>query len=227
MFSQQTLKETYVRETFLGSRYSVSVVSGDKIPSNEYAMGFAGLKFKETSRLGPRPKIPIEIYEFEGCPYCRKVREIVSVLDLDVLFYPCPKKGPTFRPKVLEMGGKQQFPYMVDPNTGVAMYESDDIVKYLVNKYGDGTVPLMLSLGMLTILTARLAMMARKRKGYFYSPSKIPPSPLELWAYEASPFCKLVREVLVELELPHILHSAARGSPKRQVLFEKAGHFQL
>lgn len=42
-----------------------------------------------------------------------QVREIVSVLDLDVLFYPCPKKGPNFRPKVLQMGGKQQFPYMV------------------------------------------------------------------------------------------------------------------
>lgn len=28
------------------------------------------------------------------------------------------------------------FLLQVDPNTGVAMYESDDIVKYLVNKYG-------------------------------------------------------------------------------------------
>jgi hypothetical protein len=35
------------------------------------------------------------------------------VLDLDVLFYPCPKNGPNFRPKVVQMGGKQQFPYMV------------------------------------------------------------------------------------------------------------------
>jgi hypothetical protein len=35
------------------------------------------------------------------------------VLDIDVLFYPCPKNGPNFRPKVVQMGGKQQFPYMV------------------------------------------------------------------------------------------------------------------
>jgi hypothetical protein len=42
-----------------------------------------------------------------------QVREIVAVLDLDVLFYPCPKNGPNFRPKVTQMGGKQQFPYMV------------------------------------------------------------------------------------------------------------------
>jgi glutathione S-transferase len=65
-----------------------------------------------------------------------QVREIVSILDIDALFYPCPKNGPTFRPKAIEMGGKKQFPYMVDPNTGTAMYESDNIIKYLVDKYG-------------------------------------------------------------------------------------------
>lgn len=43
----------------------------------------------------------------------KQVREIVAVLDLDVLYYPCPRNGPNFRPKVLQMGGKKQFPYMV------------------------------------------------------------------------------------------------------------------
>ncbi|XP_020694315.2 uncharacterized protein LOC110108143 [Dendrobium catenatum] len=186
--------------------YSASLVSKDQIPPNEYALSIAGFKLKETSRLGPRPEKPIEIYEFESCPFCRKVREIVSILDLDILFYPCPKNGPNFRPKVLQMGGKQQFPYMVDPNTGVSMYESDDIIKYLVTKYGDGTVPLMLSLGLITTLTEGFAMIGRMGKGSSYSPSRLPPMPLELWAYEPSPFCKIVREVLVELELPHLLH---------------------
>lgn len=41
------------------------------------------------------------------------MREIVSILDIDVLFYPTPKNGPNFRPKVVELGGKRQFPYMV------------------------------------------------------------------------------------------------------------------
>ncbi|ONM04059.1 Thioredoxin family protein [Zea mays] len=151
---------------------------------------------------------------------------MVTVLDLDVLFYPCPKKGPTFRPKVLEMGGKKQFPYMVDPNTGVAMYESDDIIKYLADTYGDGTVPIMLSLGLLTAITAGLATLGRIGKGNSYIASKVPPQPIEIWAYEGSPFCKLVRETLVELELPHLLHSCARGSPKRQEFFKKKGLFQ-
>lgn len=206
--------------------YSVSFVSKDAIPPDQYSLEVAGYKVKESSKIGPRPEKPIEIYEFEGCPFCRKVREIVAVLDLDVLFYPCPKNGPNFRPKVAQMGGKQQFPYMVDPNTGTAMYESDDIIKYLVQKYGDGSIPFTLSLGLLTTLTEGFAMIGRMGKGSSYTPSKLPPKPIELWAYEGSPFCKIVREVLVELELPHILRSCARGSPKRQILFEKVGHFQ-
>lgn len=209
------------------SGYSASFVSKNEIPPDQYALEFSGFTVKETSKLGPRPEKPIEIYEFEGCPFCRKVREIIAVLDLDVLFYPCPRNGPNFRPKVGQMGGKQQFPYMVDPNTGVAMYESDNIIKYLAGKYGDGSVPFTLSLGLLTTLTEGFAMIGRMGKGNSYTPSKLPPKPLEIWAYEASPFCKVVREVLVELELPHILHSCARGSPKRQILYERAGHFQV
>ncbi|GAB4856387.1 hypothetical protein Ancab_014307 [Ancistrocladus abbreviatus] len=209
-------------------RYSVSLVSKNEIPSSQYALEIAGYKLKESSNLGTRPEKPIEIYEFESCPFCRKqVREVVAVLDLDVLFYPCPRNGPNFRPKVAQMGGKQQFPYMVDPNTGVALYESDEIIKYLVDKYGDGKVPLLLSLGLLTTLTEGFAMIGRMGKGTSYTAAKLPPKPLELWAYEPSPFCKVVREVLVELELPHILHSCARGSPKRQDVFARVGHFQV
>ncbi|KAK3122418.1 hypothetical protein QOZ80_8BG0669290 [Eleusine coracana subsp. coracana] len=209
--------------------YSPSVVSPDEIPSDQYALEIGAFKVKESSKIDkcPRPEKPIEIYEFEGCPFCRKVREMVSVLDLDVLFYPCPQNGPTFRPKVLEMGGKKQFPYMVDPNTGVSMYESDEIIKYLADKYGDGTVPLMLSLGLLTTITAGLSTIGRLGKGNSYIASKVPPQPIEIWAYEGSPFCKLVRETLVELELPHLLHSCARGSPRRQEFFEKNGTFQV
>jgi hypothetical protein len=84
----------------------------------------------------------------------------------------------------------------------------------------------MLSLGLLTAITAGLATLGRVGKGNSYTASKVPPQPIEIWAYEGSPFCKLVRETLVELELPHLLHSCARGSPKRQEFFKKMGTFQ-
>src|SRR3954447_23274418 len=81
--------------------------------------------------LGKRPARPLELYEFEACPYCRKVREALSVLDLEAMIYPCPKAGPHFRKQVTGRGGKAQFPFLVDPNTKRELYESDDIITYL------------------------------------------------------------------------------------------------
>jgi ABC-type multidrug transport system fused ATPase/permease subunit len=50
---------------------------------------------------------PIIIYEFESCPFCRKVREACSMLSLPVTFRPCPKDGPTFRPEIkIKYGSK-------------------------------------------------------------------------------------------------------------------------
>lgn len=35
-----------------------------------------------------------------GCPFCRKVREAVAILDLDVKFLPCPKVRSCFEQQV-------------------------------------------------------------------------------------------------------------------------------
>ena len=94
--------------------------------------------------LGPRPRQRLELYEFEACPYCRKAREALSMLDLEVLVKPCPKGGSRFREDVKRRGGKALFPYLVDPNAGKEMYESDAIVEYLFREYGDGAPPLLL-----------------------------------------------------------------------------------
>lgn len=85
------------------------------------------------------------------------------ILDLDALVLPCPKDGPTYRSQAVEKGGKAQFPYLEDPNTGKAMYESDEIIRYLFETYGPGAdqVPRLLTLGTLTTLTAGVGLMAR------------------------------------------------------------------
>lgn len=209
-----------------GSGYSAKLESDD----GKYgAVRVAGRKVSETSQTGSfkRPKKLIEIYEFEGCPFCRKVREAVSILDLDVMFYPCPAGGPTWREKVKQKGGKASFPYMVDPNTGKSMYESDDIVKYLFSNYGDGQVPWGLSLGLLTALSCGLALIPRLGAGSRYKKSNLPKQPLEFWGYELSPFCKIVREKLVSLEIPFVQHTTSRGSSKRQLLVDKYGKFAV
>ena len=177
--------------------------------------------------LGARPERPLELYEFEACPFCRKVREALSILDLDADVFPCPKRGPRFRPEVERRGGKQQFPYLVDPNTQIEMYESDAIVRYLFERYGDGRVPLALSLGPVTDLSAQLASLWRPGAGAFYKPARAPEKPLELWSFEASPFCRLARERLCALELPYRLHNVAKGSPKRAEFVRRSGKMMV
>ena len=177
--------------------------------------------------LGPRPQKLLELYDFEGCPYCRKVREALSMLDLEAMVYPCPKGGTRFRPHVKELGGKLQFPYLVDPNTGAAMYESDDIIAYLYRTYGDGTVPLALRLGPLTLAGSSLASLMRLTKGVTCTPSKAPKKPLELWSFEISPFSRLAREALTSLELPYLLHNVAKNSPGRPAFIKRSGKMMV
>lgn len=179
------------------------------------------------SRPGRRPGQPLELFEFEACPYCRKAREALSVLDLDALVRPCPKGGPRYREEVKRRGGKYQFPYLVDPNTGKEMYESDEIVAYLFREYGQGAPPLLLRKGPLTDATAMLASVWRPGAGARYRQALQPEQPLELYSFEASPFCRLVREKLCELELPYLLHNVPRGSEKREAFVERSGRMMV
>lgn len=40
-----------------------------------------------------QPDKPLKLYEFEGSPFSRRVREVLTLLNLDVEIYPCPKGG--------------------------------------------------------------------------------------------------------------------------------------
>jgi glutathione S-transferase len=177
--------------------------------------------------LGPRPARPLELYDFEGCPFCRKVREALSMLDLEAWIFPCPKGGTRHRPRVVARGGKAQFPWLVDPNTGREMYESDDIVRYLYEQYGAGSPPWWLAVPGLATAGSALASAWRPTAGVRVRPSVAPREPLELWSFEASPYCRLVRETLTVLELPYLLHNVAKGSPSREAFVRRSGKMQV
>lgn len=177
--------------------------------------------------LGTRPAQRLELFDFEACPFCRKVREALSVLDLEVMLYPCPKRGERYRSVLHERGGKLQFPYLVDANAGVELYESDAIIAHLFERYGDGRVPVWLALGPLTDLGSTIAGLARAARGVVAESSRAPEQPLALWSFEASPYCRLVRERLCELELPYVLHNVAAGSPRREVFPERDSGLQV
>jgi glutathione S-transferase len=177
-------------------------------------------------RPGRRPAEPLVLYEFEACPFCRKVREALTMLDLDAEVRPCPKGGERFRPELVARGGKAQVPYLVDPNTGREMYESDAIVGYLFAEYGEGPPPGTL-LGGFALVTGGIASALRGGLGSRAEPSRAPEQPLELWSFEASPFSRIVREKLCSLELPYRLHNLGKGSARRAAFVERSGKMQV
>lgn len=195
-----------------------------------------------------QPPKPIELYEFEDCPYCRLVREALTELDLDAMIYPCPKGGTRFRPRAKQLGGKHLFPFLVDPNTGVQMHESVDIIAYLRKTYASRSTEVGILDRPVKVATSTLATVLRGGRGLRARPSKAPAKPLELFSFESSPYSRLVREVLSELELPYLLRNTGKGhwkdlgppavrdrlhrSPKdtgrnRKVLAERTGRVQV
>ncbi len=160
---------------------------------------------------GILPREMLHLYDIETCPFCRLVREALTELDLDAVIYPCPKGGRRFRPEVTERGGKQQFPFLYDPNTDLEMYESLEIIRYLYQTYGERSLPLKWKFGNLQKLNSALASSFRAHSGLRAIPSRRPTQLLELYSFEASPFARPVRELLCELEIPYILRSCGRS----------------
>ncbi len=159
-----------------------------------------------------QPEQLLELYDFEGCPHCRLVREALTELDLDALILPCPKRGQRFRPKALELGGKAQFPFLVDPNTGTQLYEAADIIAYLYQTYGNRNLPWPWQALELQRVSSMFAVLPRFGAGTYARASTAPEQPLELYSFEASPFARPVRETLCELEISYRLRSVGRNN---------------
>lgn len=102
------------------------------------------------------PSQPMELYSFESSPYSRPVRELMCELELPYRlrnfaksrwqeigppivrakwFDDAPITSPN-RIRLKELTGRSQVPYLVDPNTGVEMFESADIMAYIQATYG-------------------------------------------------------------------------------------------
>jgi len=103
------------------------------------------------------PVAPLELYSFESSPYARPVRELLCELEIPyrlrnfgksrweemgppvvrAKFFPEAPITSANRVRLNELTGRSQVPYLVDPNTEVAMFESADILAYLKMIYGD------------------------------------------------------------------------------------------
>lgn len=158
-----------------------------------------------TGPIGPRPSTLLVLYDFEACPFCRRVREALTRLALPVSIRPCPKGGRRFRDELLALGGKEQVPFLVDPDRGLRLYESKIIVASLEAAYGDPSRERADPSWGTRIARSTAALVAsglgRGLAGSRARPSRAPERPLVLYGFEADPATRLVREVLCELEL--------------------------
>lgn len=212
--------------------YKTSLVRETAENQGDYTLASlpGGFRIQESSTAGnfPRPTEPLIVYDAQDAN-SRKIREAVCILDLETMFKPCAEGGKTLKKELSDRltTSTASIPFMIDPNNGTEMSDADEIVAYLFRNYGNNKIPLILRKGPINNFTAKLGMAPRREIGTTYAGNgNTPAKPLQYWAYEASPFCAVVREVLSELEIPHILKPVARGSTKRQELFDRRGHFQ-
>eukprot|EP00922_Rhytidocystis_sp_ex-Travisia-forbesii_P033756 GHVS01050151.1.p1 GENE.GHVS01050151.1~~GHVS01050151.1.p1 ORF type:complete len:850 (-),score=186.87 GHVS01050151.1:775-3324(-) len=184
-----------------------------------------------------RPCKPLRLFEFEGCPLCKSVREVLCVLEIDHFVYPCPRESlrssshlsrSRYRSEVENQGGKVQVPFLADPNTGIKMYESAEIVDYLWRHYGDlADAPLNIRLANSSRLYKRLSLAAQlllrphMDMGILRTPSRQATEPIHIWGCEPSPGTKRVRELLSSLELHHYMHVVPMFSERRRTFIDQ------
>ena len=77
------------------------------------------------------------LYVRTGCPFCAKVKAVIADLGIADKVEEKNIDNPEVAKELLETGGKQQVPYLVDTENGKAMYESDDISNYLREHYSN------------------------------------------------------------------------------------------
>ena len=161
-------------------------------------------------KASKQPTKRLQLYDMEGCPYCRRVREAFTALGLDAEIYPCPKRGKRYRPGVERLGGKRQFPMLVDRNTSTVLYEAADIVDYLFKTYAGRVTPHAYATGVLAPVLAGVGSLVSGMRGTIARKASRPEKLLELWSFESSPYSRLVRERLTELELAYVLHNIGK-----------------
>jgi len=175
------------------------------------ARGWRGTRGSKNSR---QPEKMLHLYEYEGCPFCRLVRETLTELDLDAVIYPCPRGGTRWRSQAMSVGGRQQFPLLVDDNTHTILYESADIIRHLRTTYGSeraGQVPAPGAGAMIGSNVATLVRGFAGMKASHAANAKRPEQLLELYSFESSPYSRRAREVLCELEIAYVLRNTGKS----------------
>ncbi len=208
-------------------RPDVTFADAEQFATSSFVTLLRGGAGARVRHLGPRPSHVLVLYEMERCPFSRLVREALSELDLDALIKPCPRGEHVNRAELEVQRGIPEVPFLIDPGTGVKIGEAATIVRYLYERYGNASSPLMMRGGHLAVASSMIASLVRGGAIRYEEPALLPERPLELWNYEGSPYCRLVRERLAALALPHLSRNLARTSPRRAAFAQRFGRTQF
>lgn len=174
-----------------------------------------------------RPKKPLILYEYDGNPECKKVREACSLLDLTVEFRPCPGAISGFSDLLVAVTkGKREVPFMIDSNPSMYKPEllgSKNIVTHLFDTYGPGVefAPKNLvsggkpkNTGAKTIKNARNDNQKMK--------------PITVYGWEGARPVTPVRQALDKLGLAHVFINCSPESSNRKLLEKRTkGVYQV
>ncbi len=74
------------------------------------------------------------LYVKNGCPWCQRVLDFAQ--RHEIVFEQIKNKNDSgVMEELIQRGGKSQYPYFVDTDAKIEMYESQDIIEYLSKKY--------------------------------------------------------------------------------------------
>lgn len=71
----------------------------------------------------------LKLYTYSYCPYCEKVRLAFKAMSVDYQEIDA-ERGTPGSEELVNLGGKQQVPFLVDEEAKISLYESDDIIDY-------------------------------------------------------------------------------------------------
>ena len=73
-----------------------------------------------------------ELFVMESCPYCQKVLKSFDENSVDYTVRDISDRENY--EALISLGGKEQVPFLYDEENDVKMYESDDIINYVLSK---------------------------------------------------------------------------------------------
>ncbi|MDO8751988.1 MAG: glutaredoxin domain-containing protein [Candidatus Wolfebacteria bacterium] len=83
-----------------------------------------------------QPEKMLELYQFEECPYCQRVRTKLTDLGMSYIIHNVPREREA-RTELETISGQKFVPVLIDPNTGTTIADDDEkAIRYLEDMYG-------------------------------------------------------------------------------------------